>query len=183
MTNHLTSAIHKHAITKTRLAGLLDKAGVARCEICCCATAPVQRRHTAAVLHMKEPPAALLLRHDVDRLGRASSASNESMLCAMLIVMFSMRRRCVAAQKRMQLHSSSTLHDPTADRTATCWRGVARWPARSWSQQPPDRGGVAAFVYVQTFISTPYSRPTPGDHIISTPYSKICFIRTPLIRT
>ena len=27
---------------------------------------------------MKEPPAALLLRHDVDRLGRASSASSES---------------------------------------------------------------------------------------------------------
>ena len=27
---------------------------------------------------IKEPPAALLLRHDVDRLGRASSASSES---------------------------------------------------------------------------------------------------------
>ena len=40
-----------------------------------------QRLHSSAAQQrcsMKEPPAAVLVRHDVDRLGRASSASSES---------------------------------------------------------------------------------------------------------
>ena len=36
---------------------------------------------------IKEPPAALLLRHDVDRLGRASSASSESGSLELLLIL------------------------------------------------------------------------------------------------
>ena len=36
---------------------------------------------------MKEPPAALLLRHDVDRLGRVSSASNKNGSLAPLLTL------------------------------------------------------------------------------------------------
>ena len=49
-----------------------------------------QRLHSSAVqpqCSIKEPPAAVLVRHEVDRLGRASSASSESGSLELLLIL------------------------------------------------------------------------------------------------
>ena len=69
-------------------------------------------------------------RHEVDRLGAAGSASNESRSIDHLQVMNSLVGRPVAAaHARMQPHRSSTLREPTADFTGARRRVVAVLPS------------------------------------------------------
>ena len=57
----------------------------------------------------------MLVRHDVDRLGRASSASSESGSLELLLILHAtVGATTPAAHKRMQQHRSSALRGATA---------------------------------------------------------------------
>ena len=84
---------------------------------------------------------AIAVRHEVDRLGAAGSASNESRSLDHLLLMHTL----VGAQwRRVQPHRSRTLREPTTVFTGACRRVVAVLPSWAWLREPAGRTGVAA---------------------------------------
>ena len=67
---------------------------------------------------------AIAVRHEVDRLGAAGSASNESRSLDHLLLM----HRSAPSGGRVQPHRSRTLREPTTVFTGACRRVVAVLP-------------------------------------------------------
>ena len=128
---------------------------------------------------IKEPPAALLLRHEVDRLGRASSASSESGSLELLLTLHALVGATICgartdasaqvervARRNRRLHARTrTPHEGARVKVAvSCAAGPAqrrciRAPG-DFHQYPVQAGSTVNFLGLRAYVSS--SRPFLG---------------------
>ena len=107
---------------------------------------------------MKEPPAALLLRQDVDRLDWASSASNKNGSLAPLLTLHALVGASICGAQTgavTQVERVARRNRRAFCFTAACTHLTAVEPSRLRCHAPQDRGCVAAPALDNTLGRTP----------------------------